>query len=143
MIQITLRRISQTSLGTFGVLLNGDKQLCCTCERPWLDNKPDVSCVPPGSYVFTKYESPTKGQVWITQEVPGRSNIEIHSANWPFQLEGCIGVGDGYLRDALFTIIGVADSRNTLDLLRGELADEFTLVVEESPDPENTSQESQ
>jgi hypothetical protein len=117
----------------FGVLLNGDKQLCCTCERPWLDNTPDVSCIPPGSYDFTTYESPTKGQVWITQDVPGRTNIEVHSANWPSQLEGCIAVGDGYLRDALFRIVGVGDSRKTMDMLRGELPDSFTLVVEDSP----------
>jgi hypothetical protein len=130
---ITLRRISQSSVGTFGMLLNGDTQLAFTCERPWLDNAPDVSCIPAGSYNFNRYESPTKGRVWITQDVPGRTNIELHSANFPSQLEGCIAAGDGFIRDASLNILGVADSRNTLGKLYNELPDEFVMVVEDFP----------
>jgi hypothetical protein len=133
MTTITLRPVALTAIGRFGALLSGDTQLAFTCERPWLDNKPDVSCIPPGSYTFSRYESPTKGRVWITQDVPGRSNIEIHSANWPYQLAGCIAVGEGFLRDANLAIIGVADSRNTIGKLYNELPDEFVLVVEDFP----------
>ncbi len=136
--QITLRRVYQSSLGVFGVLLDGDQQLCRTCERPWLDNQVGVSCIPTGSYRFTRYESPTKGRVWITQDVPGRSNIELHSANWPYQLEGCIAVGDDFIRDANMTITGVADSKATMAKLYDELPDEFTLIVEDAPANDNT-----
>ena len=40
-------------------------------------------------------------------DVPGRTYIEIHEANYPSQLEGCIAVGDEIDGDA------VDDSKST------------------------------
>ena len=76
-----------------------------TIELPWDDNKPDVSCVPAGSYDLIPYDSPRHGATWRlhnaalnvygTAFVPigGRSEIELHSANFARQLLGCIALG--------------------------------------------------
>lgn len=76
-----------------------------TIELPWEDNASDQSCVPPGIYELIPYLSPKHGATWRlhnpalnvygTSAVPegGRSEIEIHAANWARQLLGCIGVG--------------------------------------------------
>lgn len=139
MTSITLRRVYQSSAGTFGQLLNGDQRLAFTCERPWLNNEPEVSCIPAGTYTFNRYESPTKGRVWICQDVPGRNNIEVHSANFPSELAGCVAVGNGFIRDADMTISGVADSRETMAKLYTELPDTFQLVVEAAPPIDNAA----
>ena len=98
-----------------------------TVELPWADNQPGISCIPAGTYRFKKYASPTKGIVWITQDVPGRRDIELHNANLARQLEGCIGVGQ-YFTD-FGGVPGVANSVITLKMLWQMLPDEFDLTV--------------
>lgn len=127
---VTLRRISQTDLGTYGMLIAEDKTLCHTCEDPWENNARSVSCIPPGTYQVTKRFSPKYGQHWHVQNVPGRSLILIHNGNFTTDTEGCILVGDGFLRDRDNQIIGVANSKATMKYLRSTLPDAFTLVVE-------------
>ena len=64
-----------------------------TVERPWLDNEPYVSCIPAGTYKAFARVSPSNGNVIELMDVPGRTFIQFHVANWAWQLEGCIGVG--------------------------------------------------
>ena len=64
-----------------------------TLERPPLDNQNGISCIPVGTYQAEIYQSPTKGSVYLLQNVPGRTMIEIHAANWVDQLAGCISLG--------------------------------------------------
>lgn len=61
-------------------------------ERPWLDNKPNVSCIPVGSYI-AKRDRTGKHQYYAIQDVPDREGIEIHVANRVDQLQGCIALG--------------------------------------------------
>ena len=61
-------------------------------ERPWLNNQDDISCIPTGTYIAQIYDSPTKGNVYLLQNVPGRSWVEIHAANWVHELLGCISL---------------------------------------------------
>lgn len=83
-------------------------------ERLWANNTPRVSCVRPGRYELVRW--PTKkfpsigdyvyalrgGDVGLLP-APGiaRSTIEIHPANEPIELEGCIALGLGYGAQAL------------------------------------------
>ena len=106
---------------------DNDQQLCCTIELPWLDNEPDKSCIPVGTYRFIAYLSPTHGNVWMAQNVPGRGNIEIHNANWAKQLLGCIGVGDAF--GILEGLPAVLNSVNTLNMLRDTLPQSFDLEI--------------
>lgn len=94
---VTLTRGPSTDQGTFGVLQFGGASVR-TLELPWRDNRRKMSCVPPGSYRCVLTNSPKFGRVYTLLDVPGRSHVLIHSANfagdstlgWTTQLEGCI-----------------------------------------------------
>lgn len=61
-------------------------------ERPNLDNKSNISCIPEGLY-FCKPDNVGKHKWFTVEDVPNRSNIEIHGANLVKDLRGCIGLG--------------------------------------------------
>lgn len=126
--QVFLKTAAQNPGGTYGVLTMNNLPLCVTVERPWLDNQPDISCVPRGITMhFTKYQSPKNGWTWISQDAPGRSNIELHAANVPSQVEGCAGMGQYFT--TFDGVMGVANSQVTMGMLRQTLPDEFDLVI--------------
>lgn len=93
----TLARAESTDQGTFGVLVFGG-QTARTVELPWRDNARQRSCIPVGSYRCAIVQSPRFGRVYGVQNVPGRTHVLIHSANfggdvdlgWTTQLHGCI-----------------------------------------------------
>lgn len=121
----TLTRITSGYNGTLGAITDETgHELCKTCERPPTGPHP---CVPEGTYTFELYASPTKGQVWITQDVPGRSDIEIHAGNDENDSLGCILVGDRY--GTVDDLPAVLDSRATLISLRHILPHVFHLQI--------------
>lgn len=128
---VYLTRIASNSVGMYGAIAYNNNALCVTVERPWLDNQSDISCIPAGKYLFNKYQSATNGQTWITQDVPGRDNIEIHAANVPAQVEGCCAVGLYFTQ--FDGVMGVAASQATMQKLRGTLPDTFYLIVTDPP----------
>lgn len=78
--------------GTRGKLYNGQDFICETIERP-KDDK-DFPCIPEGWYIAKRYNSPAnKRIVWQLEDVPHRTNIQFHIANWPYELKGCIAPG--------------------------------------------------
>jgi hypothetical protein len=82
--------------------------------------------IPEGSYKTTLELSPHFRFQTPHLQVPGRTYIEIHPANWPSQLEGCIAVGVTEDGDALDT------SKDAFDALMLILPQEFvTSVVSE------------
>ena len=100
---VTLSRKESDDFGTFGTLQMGDK-VWSSGELPdrWNENK--RSSIPVGIYTAILFNSPRLGQrVYQLQDVPGRSNIEIHIANffgdvekgYQSDSEGCISVGKG------------------------------------------------
>jgi hypothetical protein len=64
-----------------------------TLELPWKDNKTGISCIPVGTYKVKRHTSPKFGKCFWLQDVPNRSEILIHPANYTRQLRGCIAVG--------------------------------------------------
>lgn len=102
--QLKLARFDRLDEGVFGKLIFPDGWWCYTVERPWLDNKPNVSCIPDGVYYLGLRYSPTVQRItrgrysegWEVQDVPDRTFIMVHPANWPTDLNGCIGVGKSY-----------------------------------------------
>lgn len=121
----TLQRTTQSDEGTFGAFSDPmGTQLCVTCERPPTGDHP---CIPQGVYDVEAYESPTHGQVWQIMNVPNRTNIEIHAANWPAQLLGCIAVGESI--DLIMGVMGVSNSDATLIMLRNTLPKAFELAI--------------
>jgi hypothetical protein len=57
-------------------------------ERPWINNKVNISCIPEGSYIV-KRDTHGKWQWFAIQDVPGRTNIEIHQGNKAVNSAGC------------------------------------------------------
>lgn len=127
---LLLRTVSQSENGTYGMLILEGESLCRTCEDPWHDNKHDDSCIPAGKYDCIKHNGAKYQNVWEVTNVPGRTGILIHNGNYITDTLGCILVGDDFLRDEKMQIIGVANSRATLNKLRGILPDNFILTVE-------------
>ncbi|MFG6457857.1 DUF5675 family protein [Roseateles sp. BYS96W] len=76
-----LTRSPSTDEGTFGVL-QFDGQVLHTTELPWRDNATGASCIPTGTYRCEIVQSPKFGRVYGVRDVPGRSNILIHAANY-------------------------------------------------------------
>lgn len=78
---LTITRQPSTDQGTPGYFAFDGTVLRCM-ELPWRDNQPRVSCIPPGTYRAELYASPKHGTVYMLQGVPGRSDVEIHAANF-------------------------------------------------------------
>lgn len=102
MIKGVLSRYESTDQGTFGHLNLENGFSCRTAELPWRGNSGQISCIPLGVYKFNWINSPKHGMCYEAEAVPGRSNIQIHSANfagdvlrgWESQLLGCIALGE-------------------------------------------------
>lgn len=100
-----------------------------TLELPDLDNQSRISCIPEGEYTVVKRNSEKYGDHFHILDVPNRSYILIHNANFKRQLKGCIAVGlahtdidgDGH-RD-------VTRSKKTLKDLNKQLPESFTLEI--------------
>lgn len=92
-----LTRRESTDEGTAGVLSFGG-EYTFTMELPWRDNRPQLSCIPKGTYTCVIVRSPKFGKVYEVKNVPNRSHVLIHSANFAgnsdlgynTQLHGCI-----------------------------------------------------
>jgi hypothetical protein len=95
---LILQRVcSSQKHGTQGVLIDVDDNeigvpIAVTLEKPFLDNKPFVSCIPSGSFYCKEIESPRFGHSFeIT--VSGRSHVIFHAGNLPRDTHGCILLG--------------------------------------------------
>lgn len=124
---LELHRTLVTSKGVFGTLSLDGIPLCVTCENPWKDNKPIESCIPAGTYHCSSHNGTKYKNVWVLNNVPNRSAILIHSGNTEKDVDGCILVGK-YFADFNGTP-GVAASKETLDLLRIKLSNDFYLKI--------------
>lgn len=92
---------------TLGELTFGRVTLA-TIERPWRDNKNDVSCIPEGVYDVVCFERPDGDRVYAlvnpelgvylhAKDIPagerGRFLILIHVGNWVGDIIGCVAPG--------------------------------------------------
>ncbi len=123
--RVNLNRYAYLRGCTLGYL-SFDDFSCYTLEKPWLDNKINVSAIPDGTYIAKRRHSEKYGHHWILQDVPGRSLILIHIGNYPTDTKGCILVGT-YAGDGKPS---VWESRITMNKLRELLPDEFEIVIQ-------------
>ena len=128
MADLVLRRVSATDHATLGVLEAGDHR-AFTIERPWADNEPRISCIPPGLYELERHTSERFPDTWALSggtvshyPAPGRTRCAIlfHAANWASELLGCIAPGMG-ARVHEAEDWEVTESRNAMERLRGVL----------------------
>lgn len=87
-----LLRLQDNTIETRGFLTAGDLGLY-TIELPDKNNQVNISRIPNGLYTWKKFNSPSKGSVILLEDVPNRSMIEIHIANYVTEIRGCISVG--------------------------------------------------
>ena len=77
-----LRITKQHDVPQMGVLMYKDAPLCVTLERPWVNNEPEISCIPEGEYIcFKRLSQRAKGMTFEVGGVPGRSAILFHPGN--------------------------------------------------------------
>jgi hypothetical protein len=101
MMLLTLNRFCHApdGAGVFGTLTidSAPEKRWFTVERPWRNNEAYVSCIPLGLYRLRHGTFQRGGGYPDLElvEVPGRSAIEIHAANFARELNGCIAVGKG------------------------------------------------
>jgi len=89
-----IRFKSDHGYGVFGALVDdnlGGLLMALTLEH-------HDKLIPPGLYPLDPYhESPRFGDDCIAvNDVPGRTNILMHPANWASQLRGCIALGNSF-----------------------------------------------
>lgn len=96
MITLDLIRVGTSARGTFGVIRHGQVPFVLTLERPWEDNKQEVSCIPAGRYRCRRIRSPRFGNTFEVCEVPGRMHVLFHAGNTLEDTHGCILVGEEF-----------------------------------------------
>lgn len=124
---VSITRAPTNENGTFGILCVDGLPTCVTCELPWKDNDPEISCIPPGSYNCVRHDSPAHPHTWEVRNVPNRSGILIHNGNTENDSLGCIIVGSCF--GAIKNLPAVLNSNTTLSNLQEELPDAFTLAI--------------
>lgn len=135
MSEIVVQRFAYTPVGTFGRIFVPSFQ-AYTVERPWLDNKPFVSCIPEGDYQFVLGKF-TKGNyaAYEILDVPGRTLIKIHIANVADDVNGCVGIGRGlgfmddrwavtHSKETYWDMMGAMDG-----VRRGQIRIEHQIIV--------------
>lgn len=127
--ELTRQRPTLTAayLGTFGVFrvdaADGTAGFkCFTVELPWSSNESNKSCIPEGEYLVEWDKSAKHGMCYHLRNVPGRTHIQIHPANYAHQLLGCISPGKKI--EPIAGTMGVSSSRDTLTKLEEHMKKE-------------------
>lgn len=126
-----LERFESDQYGTFGNFTTDSGFHVYSMELNWDDNRENTSCIPVGEYNCVMHESPKFGRVYIVENVPNRSQILIHPANWAgdtklnlrCQLNGCIALGR-----AIGDVIGqkgLLSSRDAVEGLKNDMEERY------------------
>lgn len=68
-----------------------------TLEREWLNNEPNASCIPEGTYKVLR-DKMGRFQYFRLVGVPARTGIEFHGGVRPSHSKGCILLGESFTR---------------------------------------------
>lgn len=129
---ITLRRLIETTHGTFG-------RLEVDVERAWYAVEPRADAeyprIPAGTYPLSLDRYHKGGYPAYEIEVPGRSRILIHAANLASELWGCVAPGNylGFLGDQLAVIGSRSALKGFMAAMRGLSQDR--IIVLDPPTP--------
>ena len=119
---IEINRIFQDNNQTSGVCTVFDNDnfplfSSLSLERGWMDNKRNISCIPSGTYkVVLEYSNRFDRLLWEIKDVDNRSECKFHSANYFYQLNGCVSLGLKY-KD--INNDGYRDITNSVETMRG------------------------
>jgi hypothetical protein len=136
--KLILKRFAYTPMGTFGSMQMPDGTKIFTVEDAWRENKPNVSCIPLGSYHCSPRFYNRGGYPAIRiEDVENRSHILIHRGNTELDVEGCIvtGMKLGFINNRW----AVASSRAAFDIVVENLGDQHFELLIENFDPSQDS----
>lgn len=124
---VTLKSQPSAPDGTFSQGETDDGFKFVMVEKPWADNKPDLSCIPRSSRYPARWQWSPKHNTFLYHilEVPNRTAIEWHSANVHWQLLGCGAPG---ARIDMFAKDSIAPGMPPVDA-RGVIASANTLIM--------------
>ena len=84
-----IQRLKSPDDRTNGIVTLPDGTEHPSLERPWLNNQPNISCIPAGHYKF-KRDTHGRFQWFKVLSVDKRTNTEMHLGSRPSHSEGCI-----------------------------------------------------
>lgn len=138
--QVVLNRFIDDGKQTLGILTTqGPKELFIakSLELSYNNNLNNISCIPPGAYPCQWTRSNRLSQLaghdvytYEVLNVLGRAGIRIHSANYFFQLKGCIALGNALKdinMDNHLDVIHSSDTVNRFNVLMNK--EGFRLVI--------------
>ncbi|WP_018249855.1 DUF5675 family protein [Orenia marismortui] len=126
--EIRVIRKEETGEATLGEIYVDGEKIGHTLEPPWRQNKANESCIPPGEYnAFIRKRGSSRWNYDVIQleEVFNRSAVQIHIGNYPKNTRGCILVGKGKGKNAVWS------SRDAFEDLMSRLGKEELKVVVE------------
>lgn len=116
------------------IVLNEDFETvfnCMTLERAYLDNNKNISAVPKGIYTAVwEYSPKFDTYLWELKEVPNRTEVKFHAANYWHEIQGCIALGEKFVDFDLDGIPEVTNSRRTMDKFHKSLKDYSNNAIE-------------
>lgn len=124
---LTLKRQYQKTQ-TLGILTGPGISLV-TMELKWLNNTPQKSCIPEGTYVALPRSSPKYGKHFHIQNVPNRDLILVHPANFSSELKGCIGAAKAFGDINSDGIMDVTSSKAALKILLDKFPKGFEIKI--------------
>lgn len=110
-------------------------------ELPFVNNQKFISCIPEDEYEVIKHISPTFGECFWIQDVPKRSEILMHAANYvgtpnprtgKSDLKGCIAPGLQFSDLNGDGIREVISSRLAMTKLLRYLPNRFVIRIEKN-----------
>ena len=127
--KVKIRRFILEPNQTIGQLYINEEEFCFTLERPWMDNKPFISCIPLGKYICKRVNSRAHGNTFEVTNVNGRTHILFHVGNTWVDSVGCILLGDDIGHIDGYT--AVLNSQRTFNAFKGETEElnEFELEI--------------
>ncbi len=133
--KLLIKRFSHEENQTLGYGIvfndnNGVKYTFSTLELPWKDNARRISCIPVGEYKVTKRWSEKYKNHFLVNDVPNRSYILLHGGNYNRHTLGCILCGKEHKDINGDGERDITSSKPTMKKLNEILADEFTMVIE-------------
>ena len=104
---------------------------CCGMELPDKQNQRRISCIPKGEYDCIKRDATASipYQHILIKDVPNRSGICLHKANYVKQLLGCIAVGDKFVDINNDGLKDITNSGKTFNVLMTLVPNAFKIEI--------------
>jgi len=133
MTHLMLYRIADTGKQTLGFLwvFKDHKMVygCRSLELPDKGNKKNISRIPDRLYKLKKRYTAKFGEHLHVLNVPNRTWILIHAANFYHELKGCIAVGKKWKDIDGDREFDMVDSRQTLAKIMSYINEDATLEI--------------